>query len=43
MDKAQCPSRFTQPRVERFEELSRRATAALNAAKSRMQREGPWW
>ena len=43
MDKAQCPSRFTQPRVERFEELSRRATAALNAAKSRLQREGPWW
>lgn len=43
MGNAACPAEFVEPRVEAFGELSSRATNALNQAKQRLEREGPWW
>lgn len=43
MEKALCPAEIGQPRVDAFKAFAERSTAATNAAKSRLQREGRWW
>jgi len=43
MDEAQCPVGFTQSRVDAFNELADRATAAIKQAQTRLEREGKWW
>lgn len=43
MGKAGCPGGFVDERMDAFEQLSTRATNAVNQAKQRVQREGKWW
>lgn len=43
MGNADCPAEFVEPRVNAFGEFTNRATNAVNQAKQRLEREGPWW
>ena len=43
MSKAQCPESIWGPRADAFEVFTKRGTAAAEAAKNRLDREGRWW
>lgn len=43
MEKADCPADIAEPRFAAFQELTSRSTRAVQQAKQRLEREGPWW
>ncbi len=43
MEKAACPARFAQPRIDAFATYAETATSAVRQVKARLEREGKWW